>query len=135
MRYIFVLDYEMVRKPEWPIKQTNPNKSEEIASVIKLHHHVLKGIWPDMVISTRITLELKQTHTWLMLYDPITAKLEWEGFVSRVYKFAWDRMTTLGGQPFIGCRSINLQSDETEDSAEREANSCHKVDWTDGKGD
>lgn len=44
-------------------------------------------------------------------------------------------MSTASEQlPFIGHRSINLLSDETEDSTEREANICHVVDWTDGDG-
>lgn len=44
-------------------------------------------------------------------------------------------MSTVCGQlPTIGCRSINLLSNETEDQAEKEANSCHEVDRTDGKG-
>lgn len=44
-------------------------------------------------------------------------------------------MSTACGQlPSIGCRSINLLSNEIEDQAEKEANSCHEVDRTDGKG-
>lgn len=44
-------------------------------------------------------------------------------------------MSTVGGQlPSIGYRSINLLSEETEDPMEREANSCHIVDPTDGNG-
>lgn len=75
-------------------------------------------------------------HTHLaMLYDSIMAGLVREGDILWEYSRAWGSMSTACGQlPSIGCRSINLLSDETEDQAEKEANSCHEVDWTDGKG-